>query len=70
MSDVSTVRQELGRALKAARKEAGLTQVQLAELVDLSDRTVRDVEKGAGGVSLGAALKIVDALGLHLEVRR
>ena len=70
MSDVSTVRQELGRALKDARKEAGLTQVQLAELVDLSDRTVRDVEKGAGGVSLSAALKIVDALGLHLEVRR
>ena len=70
MSDVSTVRQELGRALKDARKEAGLTQVQLAELVDLSDRTVRDVEKGASGVSLGAALKIVDALGLHLEVRR
>lgn len=70
MSTVRTPAQELGRDLKDARKEVGLTQVQLAELVDLSDRTVRDIEKGAGGVSLGAVLKVADALGLRLKVHR
>ncbi|MEU3846944.1 helix-turn-helix domain-containing protein [Micrococcus terreus] len=68
--DAPLTLQMLGRSLRAARREAGLTQVQLAELVGLSDRTVRDLEKGAGGVSLAAALRTAEALGLHIEVRR
>ena len=65
--DVAT---EIGAAIRAARKESGLTQQQLGELSGLSDRTIRDIETGAGGPGLRAVLAVVDVLGLRLAVAR
>ncbi|WP_417218510.1 helix-turn-helix transcriptional regulator [Arthrobacter sp.] len=56
----------VGQAIRAARRESGLTQTQLGELVGLSDRTVREIEKGGGGSSLGAVSAAANALGLHI----
>ena len=44
MSDV----EEVGRAIRAARKEARLTQKDLADLSGVSERTVRAIETGTG----------------------
>ncbi|MFC7403297.1 helix-turn-helix transcriptional regulator [Citricoccus sp. GCM10030269] len=65
-SDTSTI----GRAIRAARREAGLSQTQLAELVGLSDRTLRDIEKGSRSPSIGAVAAVAGALGLHLRADR
>lgn len=58
----------IGRALRDARKRSGLTQMELAELAGLSDRTVRDIEKGSVSPSIGAVLSALYVVGLRLEV--
>lgn len=60
----------IGDSLKAARRSEGLTQVQLAELAGLSDRTIRDLERGSTSPSLKALVVACDVLGLTIEVRR
>jgi transcriptional regulator with XRE-family HTH domain len=53
---------ELGKRIKAARLSAGLTQEQLAELVNLSSGHCAHVEHGTTKVSLSALVKIANAL--------
>ncbi|AQQ16354.1 DNA-binding transcriptional repressor PuuR [Corynebacterium glaucum] len=58
----------IGTTIRDARKIAGLTQVQVAELAGISDATLRDIEHGSGSPSLRAVLETLDVLGLRLEV--
>lgn len=58
----------IGTAIRRARKDAGLTQQQLAELAELSDRTVREIELGSGNPGLGSVLVVLTVLGLDLTV--
>lgn len=58
----------IGATIRQTRKSLGLTQVQLAQLANLSDKTVRDLEHGTATPSLKAALETLDVLGLRLEV--
>lgn len=60
--------QTLGAAIRDERRAARLTQAQLAELAGCSDRTLRDIERGAGSPSIGTVVAVLDALGLGLEV--
>ena len=53
-----------GRAVRTARKEAGLSQTQLAELCGCSQRFVSEVERGKATAELGRALKLLSALGV------
>ncbi|MEH0110789.1 helix-turn-helix domain-containing protein [Tersicoccus sp. MR15.9] len=62
MDDSGTI----GTAIRAARKEARITQEVLAELAGLSERTVRSIEAGAGTSSLAAVAAAANAVGLHL----
>ncbi|WP_326503446.1 helix-turn-helix domain-containing protein [Rothia nasimurium] len=39
----------IGAAIRDARRHFRLTQLELVELVGVSDRTVRDIEKGRSG---------------------
>lgn len=59
---------EIGVALRTARRRLGLTQQELADLAGLSDRTVRDLEKGSTSPSIGSVLAIARVLGLSIEV--
>jgi y4mF family transcriptional regulator len=58
----------IGTAIRRARKDAGLTQQQLAELAELSDRTVREIELGSGTPGLGSVIVVLTVLGLDLTV--
>lgn len=62
MSDV----EEVGRAIRAARKEARLTQKDLADLAGVSERTVRAIETGTGNPALAAVAAAAGVLGLRL----
>ena len=53
---------ELGARIKAARLEAGLTQEQLAERINLSSGHCAHVERGTTKVSLSALVNIANAL--------
>ena len=59
----------IGRAVRRARRDAGLTQVQLAELAETSERTVRDIERGTGSPSLAVVVRTAGVLGLTIEAR-
>lgn len=63
-----TTASDIGSALRAARRRLGLTQQEVADLAGLSDRTVRDLEKGSSSPSLGAVIAVATVLGLRLDV--
>ncbi len=57
----------IGESVRAARREAALTQGELADLAGVSERTVRAIETGAGNPTLAAVVAVVNTLGLHLS---
>ncbi|MFI7484089.1 helix-turn-helix transcriptional regulator [Kocuria sp. M1R5S2] len=62
MNDVESV----GREIRTARKAAGLTQKDLADLAGISERTVRAIETGTGNPALAAVAAAAGVLGLRL----
>lgn len=52
----------IGNKLLAIRKKAGLTQAEVAEAANLSDRTYADIERGTVNMRIETVLKICEAL--------
>lgn len=57
---------DFGRAVRTARKEAGLSQNQLAEKCSCSQRLVSEIERGKETAELGKALGLLVGLGIPL----
>lgn len=58
----------IGRiTLPAARKNAKLTQKELAELCGVSESTVWSWENGRTEPTVSQAMKICEAVGLHID---
>lgn len=55
--------QELGMALRSARKQLGLTQPQLTLAAGVGVRFIVDLEGGKPTVRLDSVLRVIDALG-------
>ena len=55
--------QELGMALRSARKRLGLTQPQLALAAGIGVRFIVDLERGKPTVRLDSVLRVIEALG-------
>ena len=55
--------QQLGRALRAARMQLGLTQPQLALAAGVGVRFIVDLESGKPTLRLENVLRVIDALG-------
>jgi HTH-type transcriptional regulator / antitoxin HipB len=60
--------QQLGSALRAARKRLGLTQPQLALAAGVGVRFIVDLEAGKPTVRLENVLRVIDALGGVIEL--
>ena len=58
---------EIGEQIKAAREQAGLTQEQLAERIDVSVQFVSDLERGVVGISLTTLKKLCMTLGISSD---
>ena len=58
---------DFGRAVRTARKEAGLSQMQLAERCGCSQRFVSEVERGKETAELGRAIKLLEVLNVPLS---
>lgn len=67
MSAIKTTEQ-LGDALRAARKQLGLTQPQLALAAGVGVRFIVDLEAGKATVRLENVLRVIDALGGALQL--
>ncbi len=59
-------RRTVGQQIRAYRKEAGLTQEQLAEKASLSYKYLGEVERGIVNVSLDSLMRIAKALRLKV----
>lgn len=55
--------QQLGNAIRAARKNLGMTQPELALTAGVGVRFIVDLEAGKPTLRLGHILRVVDALG-------
>lgn len=60
--------QQLGHALRVARKELGLTQPQLALAAGVGVRFIVDLEAGKATVRLENVMRVIDALGGEIQL--
>lgn len=67
MNPIQTTEQ-LGDALRAARKQLGLTQPQLALAAGVGVRFIVDLEAGKATLRLENVLRVIDALGGTLQL--
>jgi len=60
-----------GRAIRNARCEVGLTQVELAKRLDASAPYISELEAGKSNLTIGQLWAVADALHveLHIELR-
>ena len=61
------IKEELGKKIKRMRINRGLTQEQLAEAVDVSQRTLSGIEIGENFVTAETLDKIIKALNTTLD---
>ena len=59
---------EIGTAVREARRQRGLSQGALADLIGASRQWVQRLEAGTPGVELGLTLRALTGLGLRLDI--
>lgn len=59
---------KIGISIKERRKFLKISQGDLAEISGISERTLRDIEKGLANPELETLIKIIEVLGLELKV--
>lgn len=57
----------IGATVRHFRKDAGMSQEQLAEKADLHPVYIGKVERGEQWISLHALLRVADALGIEAK---
>ncbi|MCC3299291.1 helix-turn-helix transcriptional regulator [Arthrobacter caoxuetaonis] len=57
----------IGQAIRDARRRAGITQKDAADLSGVAERTVRAIESGVGNPSLGSVIAVANTVGLHVK---
>ena len=61
--------EHLGNALRAARKQLGLTQPELALAAGVGVRFIVDLEAGKPTLRLEHVLRVIDALGGEIQLK-
>lgn len=61
------IKRELGEKIKRMRKQKGLTQEQLAEIVDISSRNLSNIEVGANFPKAETLERLLTALNISTE---
>lgn len=62
----SNVADRVGNALRIARRDAGLTQAELAQQARIGRQKLIQVEQGTPGVAIATYAAVADTLGLQL----
>lgn len=58
---------ELGKRIKTLRNSRGLTQLELAEALNMKQSGLSMIETGRNGLGIDHAVKIADILGVTLD---
>lgn len=56
----------LKEVMKSRRKTLSISQLDLAEMAEVSLATVKDIERGKGNPSLATVNKIIEVLGMEM----
>ena len=59
---------EIGQIIKDRRVYLGITQKDLSEIVDISLRSLVDIENGNGNPTIDQLNKTLNALGLTIKI--
>ena len=59
---------EIGATVRERRKFLKITQDDLADISGISERTLRDIEKGLANPELESLMKLCEVLGLELTI--
>lgn len=59
----------LAAIIRNRRAALKYTQVDMAELTGLSDRTIRSIENGERSTTVESWIKVLDVLGLEMNVQ-
>jgi len=59
---------QFGERLRLARLRRKLTSKQVAERAGMSPMTLRSLERGGDGVTMGAYLAVMQVLGIELDI--
>jgi transcriptional regulator with XRE-family HTH domain len=57
---------ELGRVIRARRKELGYTQEYIASMMGVSPRLIGEIEHGSGSVGIQKIIDLVNGLGIDI----
>ena len=57
---------DLKEVMKSRRKTLSISQLDLAEMAEVSLATVKDIERGKGNPSLATINKIIEVLGMEM----
>ncbi|MCF2644428.1 helix-turn-helix domain-containing protein [Prevotella stercorea] len=57
---------DLKEVMKSRRKTLSISQLDLAEMAEVSLATVKDIERGKGNPSLATVNKIIEVLGMDI----
>lgn len=59
----------IAKGIKERRSQLGISQLDLAEISEVSLSTIKDIERGKGNPSLTTLEKIADVLGMEVMLR-
>ena len=68
MNDFIKNSKQLGQIIRKRRKEMNLTQKELSDLCNTGNRFISELENGKGTVQFEKALRIINALGLEIQI--
>ena len=68
MSELARSPEQLGNAIRRARKKRGMSQSELGEKAGLRQETISLIENGNPAAKLETILAVLSALDLELEV--
>lgn len=60
---------ELNEVIKSRRKVLAISQLDLAEMAEVSLATVKDIERGKGNPSLSTVNKLIGVMGLEMDFK-
>ncbi|MEE8338750.1 MAG: helix-turn-helix domain-containing protein [Xanthomonadales bacterium] len=69
MSGTANIFESIAAAIRARRKQLGMTQLDLAEITGLQRQTIGRVEAGNGAVTIATVARIAAVVGLDLMVK-
>ena len=69
MADKARTPQQIGSALRAARRAKGLTQSELSSLSGQRQELISRIESGSQGTSISAICALLAALDLEFKIR-